>query len=188
MIAANSAGVNEGVANRFEIIEMKVVCRLNRLKGIVFLMTSPKRSRMMAAVRSTNTKPELMIRRALHAKGFRFRLHVKDLAGRPDIVLPKYRAAIFINGCFWHGHDCGRTRLPSSNREYWRAKIEGNMRRDAEALTRLAIAGWRTLTVWECAITGKKAFETNKIADMIAEWLVSYDCSTDIAGLDVVDK
>ncbi len=106
----------------------------------------------MAQVRSTDTSPEIAVRRALHANGFRFRLHRKDLPGTPDIVLPRTRDVVFVNGCFWHGHHCPRSRLPSSNREYWERKINRNVIRDARAVERLKAEGWKTHVIWECDI------------------------------------
>lgn len=108
------------------------------------------RSKIMAQVRSTDTSPEIAVRRALHANGFRFRLHRKDLPGTPDIVLPRTRDVVFVNGCFWHGHHCPRSRMPSSNRAYWKRKIRRNAARDAEVVERLRAKGWKTHVIWEC--------------------------------------
>jgi DNA mismatch endonuclease (patch repair protein) len=105
---------------------------------------------MMARVRSANTAPELSVRRALHAAGYRFRLHRRDLPGRPDLVMPKHRMAVFVNGCFWHGHSCPKGRLPKTNEEFWRAKIGRNAARDAAADADLASLGWIVRTIWEC--------------------------------------
>lgn len=110
------------------------------------------RSRMMAAVRGKNTKPELVVRRALHAAGFRFRLHRRDLPGRPDIVLPRHRVAVFVHGCFWHGHDCPRGRRPTSNVEFWGPKLDRNLERDSEATAALERSGWRHVAIWECSV------------------------------------
>ena len=109
---------------------------------------------MMAGIRGRNTRPELVIRKALHARGFRYRLHVAGLPGKPDIVLPRFRAVIFVHGCFWHGHDCPLFRLPATRSEFWEAKISRNRERDREVLGALKTTGWRCLTVWECAIRG----------------------------------
>ena len=107
----------------------------------------------MAQVRSRDTAPEMAVRRALHAAGYRYRLHRRDLPGSPDIVLPKHRLVVQVHGCFWHGHDCSRgDRLPSTNTDYWRAKIQRNRRRDHMATEALAEAGWRVVTIWECEI------------------------------------
>jgi DNA mismatch endonuclease (patch repair protein) len=112
---------------------------------------SAERSRIMRSVKGKDTTPELVVRRWLHAHGYRFRLHRKDLPGRPDIVLPGRRALIFVHGCFWHGHDCPRgDRQPKANADYWRKKIDGNIARDRRHLDALAEMGWRTLIVWEC--------------------------------------
>jgi len=114
---------------------------------------SALRSRTMAAVKGKNTKPEIRVRRALHAAGFRFRLHRKDLPGHPDIVLPRYRIAVMVNGCFWHGHDCRRgSRIPASNASYWIPKIERNRRRDQLANKLLVERGWTVVTIWECEL------------------------------------
>lgn len=110
------------------------------------------RSRNMAAIRSRDTKPELSVRRYLHAKGYRFRLHSKALPGRPDLVLPRYRIATFVHGCFWHGHVCREARPPRSNIDYWLPKIQKNMRRDRNSARRLRKLGWRVVTIRECEI------------------------------------
>lgn len=112
-----------------------------------------KRSQVMAAVKGKNTKPEMIVRRTAHRLGYRFRLHRKDLPGAPDLVFPGRKAAIFVHGCFWHGHDCPRgARKPKQNAEYWTAKIARNRARDAAALAALAEQGWRTLVIWECEL------------------------------------
>jgi DNA mismatch endonuclease (patch repair protein) len=108
----------------------------------------------MSRVRSKDTKPELAVRKALHAAGFRYRLHRTDLPGRPDIVMPKFRTAVFVHGCFWHGHDCSRGRRPESNVGFWSAKLDRNAQRDANARLRLEQAGWNVVTIWECGVEG----------------------------------
>ena len=110
------------------------------------------RSRTMSRVRSTNTTPERSVRRLLHRAGYRFRLHRKDLPGKPDLVLPRYRTAVFVHGCFWHWHGCKRSRMPSSNREYWIAKIRRNTERDQHSRERLEALGWSVAVIWECSI------------------------------------
>jgi DNA mismatch endonuclease (patch repair protein) len=127
---------------------------------------------MMSGIRSRDTKPEIALRSALHAKGFRFRVHRKDLPGRPDIVLPKYNAVIEVHGCFWHGHGCDLFRYPATNPEFWRQKIRENRIRDQRTHDALRALGWRVLTVWECATRGRTQ-ET--IADSVAAWIVSGD-------------
>ena len=113
----------------------------------------------MAAVRSKDTKPELFIRKALHARGYRFRLHRKNLPGTPDIVFPSRKCAIFVNGCFWHGHECPSGTLPTARREYWEAKIGRNKVRDAHNQRELEEAGWGVLVVWECDLRQPKPLE-----------------------------
>ena len=136
----------------------------------------------MASVRSKDTSPEMSIRRALHVRGFRYRTNVKDLPGKPDIVLPRYRAAIFVHGCFWYAHDCAMFRLPSTRRDFWLKKFRRNRERDEEAGKLLTEAGWRILTVWECAIRGpeKRAFEA--VIDEVANWLVKGETPHEIRG------
>jgi len=112
-----------------------------------------KRSAVMARVKAKNTTPELAVRKALTGLGARYRLHRKDLPGKPDIVLPGRRLAIFVHGCFWHGHDCARgARVPQANRDYWVAKVARNQARDQRNCADLAVGGWRVETVWECEL------------------------------------
>lgn len=113
------------------------------------------RSRNMSHIRSKDTKPEVAVRKYLFSKGFRYRKNVRDLPGCPDIVLPKYRTVIFVNGCFWHKHDCPRFVWPSSNQEYWRAKIERNVERDEENYRLLKNNGWSVILIWECQLKKK---------------------------------
>ena len=109
------------------------------------------RSRMMANIRGRDTKPELVVRRILHRLGYRFRLHVRELPGSPDVVLPRHRTVVFVHGCFWHMHDCPKGRVkPKTRAEYWENKRLGNVRRDRRNVRLLRRAGWRVLTVWEC--------------------------------------
>ncbi|HST91628.1 MAG TPA: very short patch repair endonuclease [Brevundimonas sp.] len=130
------------------------------------------RSRMMSGIRGKNTKPELMIRKALHARGFRYRLHC-DLRGKPDICLPKHRAAIFVHGCFWHGHDCHLFKWPKTRPEFWRQKIERNQAVDEAAVGSLLAEGWRVAVIWECAIKGRAgAVKLPSVVEAVANWLV----------------
>jgi len=131
------------------------------------------RSRMMSGIRGKDTLPEMLVRRALHALGFRYRLHAKALPGKPDIVLRKYRAAIFVQGCFWHGHDCSLFKLPSTRPEFWRSKIRGNVMRDARNHRALILAGWRTLDIWECSLKGRSRKTPEQVALAAARWLSS---------------
>lgn len=126
-----------------------------------------KRSEVMRAVRSKDTAPEIALRKALFARGLRYRLHDARLPGRPDLVFPRFRAVVFVHGCFWHGHDCVRgARAPKSNAAYWTAKIARNRARDQSRVEELLAAGWRVRIVWECAL--KKREEA---ANEIARWL-----------------
>lgn len=118
------------------------------------------RSMNMSHIRSTNTKPEELVRRYLFSKGFRYRKNVKDLPGKPDIVLPKYKTVIFVNGCFWHKHDCPRFVWPSSNQEYWIPKILKTVERDKENTRKLTALGWEVITVWECQLKADKEERT----------------------------
>lgn len=122
-------------------------------KGASDTVSQEKRSETMSRVKSTNTKPELRLRSALHAMGYRFRLHRKDLPGNPDIVLPKHRMIIFVHGCFWHQHPgCRKATIPQNNRDYWERKLRRNVERDGRSQEELAELGWRVLTIWECEI------------------------------------
>lgn len=117
------------------------------------IFTLEKRSAIMRAVKSENTAPERVLRTALHRLGYRYRLHVKHLPGKPDLVFPKHRVVIFVHGCFWHGHDCKRgARQPKTNAAYWREKIARNKERDASHDKKLKEMGWRVITIWECAL------------------------------------
>jgi len=112
--------------------------------------TKAERSRIMAAVRSKDTAPEMIVRRLVHSLGYRYRLHVRALPGTPDLVFPRLRKVINVSGCFWHMHDCGRCRLPASRRRYWTRKLEGNAARDRRNRRALRKSGWGVLVVWEC--------------------------------------
>ena len=125
-----------------------------------------KRSEIMSKVKSKDTALELIVRSQLHRAGFRFRLHVRELPGMPDIVLPKYKTAIFVHGCFWHQHSgCKKATIPKQNRDFWSAKLARNVERDEQARTRLSEMGWRVLTIWECEIKPSKL--PNTIARLI---------------------
>jgi DNA mismatch endonuclease, patch repair protein len=122
-----------------------------------------KRSEVMARIRSKNTKPEVTVRKYLHAKGFRYRLHDKKLPGNPDIILKRCKTIIFVNGCFWHGHQdssCKISRVPKSNTEFWIKKIARNKERDVKSKSALAYLGWNVITIWECELRSKKIEST----------------------------
>ena len=129
------------------------------------------RSKNMAAIRSKNTKPELVIRKALFAKGFRYKLHDKKLPGKPDLVFPKYHAVIFIHGCFWHRHNCHLFKWPSTRPDFWKKKINRNVEVDKRNYKQLGKDGWYILTVWECALKGKNKLPFNRLIDDISNWL-----------------
>lgn len=129
-----------------------------------------KRSFNMSRIRAKDTKPEIVVRKYLHAKGLRYRLHVKQLPGKPDIVLPKYKTVVFIHGCFWHGHaDCTVFKMPKSNTEFWENKIGGNIIRDETAAKLLAESGFKVLTIWECELSGieKRKVSLERLAEEI---------------------
>ena len=123
-------------------------------------LSSEDRRKNMSHIRSKNSKPEELVRKYLFAHGFRYRKNVAKLPGKPDIVLPKYRTVIFVNGCFWHKHDCPRFVWPTSNTEYWTKKILGNVERDQTNRKQLAESGWNILTVWECELKKDRAEST----------------------------
>lgn len=125
----------------------------------------------MSGIHGKDTKPELLVRRGLHARGYRYRLHASDLPGRPDLVMPKYRAVIFVHGCFWHGHGCHMFKWPSTRPEFWRAKINGNIARDKKHRTACCEQGWRVLTIWECALRGRESLGVDVVLNKIERWL-----------------
>jgi DNA mismatch endonuclease (patch repair protein) len=129
------------------------------------------RSRMMSGIRSRNTGPERLIRSELHRHGFRFRLHSKKAPGHPDIVLPKYRVAIHVHGCFWHGHDCALFRQPATRAVFWRRKLDRNRRRDLAVLEETLAAGWRHLTIWECAFRGRGQLGLMETGARLSAWI-----------------
>jgi DNA mismatch endonuclease (patch repair protein) len=142
---------------------------------------------MMSGIRGRDTKPELIIRSALHARGFRFRLPPKkrkhQLPGNPDLKLTKYNAVIFVHGCFWHGHNCHLFKWPGTRSSFWRKKIEGNIARDNAAIQELIENDWRVLTIWECSMRGRTRLDFNELTSIVTEWLVSGDSRLDIGGV-----
>ncbi|WP_326428830.1 very short patch repair endonuclease [Stutzerimonas frequens] len=119
------------------------------------IVSKEVRSRMMAGIRGSDTSPEMKVRRLLHRKGFRYRLHQKNLPGRPDLVLPRYRVCIFVHGCFWHRHPgCRYATTPKTRTEFWQAKFAQNVARDSRVRAELLTAGWRVIELWECGIRG----------------------------------
>lgn len=134
---------------------------------------SKTRSRIMAAIRGKDTKPELLVRSLLHRAGFRFRLHASELPGRPDIVLPKHGAVIQVHGCFWHGHDCPRFKMPKTRRRFWSDKIGTNRKRDQKNKLELIELGWRVAVVWECALAGKSTTAQQRVSRRLVRWILS---------------
>lgn len=133
------------------------------------IVSSEKRSRMMAGIKGKNTKPEMLVRRLVHKMGFRFRLHRKDLPGSPDLVFPRLRKVIFVHGCFWHRHPgCKFAYTPKSNIRFWTEKLEANTRRDALALQALDALGWEVLIAWECEVSNLPALE-HRVKSFLAE-------------------
>jgi DNA mismatch endonuclease (patch repair protein) len=131
-----------------------------------------KRSKVMSKIRSKNTKPEMAVRKALFAKGYRYRINYKKLPGKPDIAFPKYKTAIFVHGCFWHGHkDCKDSHIPKTNTDFWTKKINRNKERDRNNTIQILSMGWKVLTIWDCEIQQKGNIESliQKIADLLLE-------------------
>jgi len=121
------------------------------------ILSPTERSRRMSLIRSKDTKPELVVRKAVWAAGYRYRLHRKGLPGRPDLIFPALRTVIFIHGCYWHAHSCQKGRIPGQNSGFWQAKFTSNKARDTRNARRLRAAGWSVLTVWECSLSTTKA-------------------------------
>lgn len=134
------------------------------------IVDAATRSRMMSGIRGRNTKPEILVRSLLHRHGFRFRLHVRELPGKPDIVLPRYHAVIFVHGCFWHGHDCSLFKWPGTRPEFWHEKIGKNQANDGRTKEALLAGGWRVGIVWECALRGAGK-NIEGVAQSLADWL-----------------
>ncbi|RDK09135.1 very short patch repair endonuclease [Cupriavidus lacunae] len=129
------------------------------------------RSRMMSGIRGKNTKPELVVRKALHRLGLRYRLHVRRLAGAPDLVFPRYRAVVFVHGCFWHQHNCPLFKMPSSRTEFWQEKLDRNRERDREHMAKLLQDGWRVAVVWECTLRTAIKSNDEGLFERLAEWI-----------------
>ena len=136
------------------------------------IVNSKKRSQMMSGIRNKNTGPEILIRKNLHSRGFRYRLHGNKLPGKPDIILPRYRAVIFVNGCFWHGHECHLFKWPQTRKTFWENKISDNKLRDKKNITALIKEDWRVAVVWECALRGKTRLELLDVISTIEQWIM----------------
>jgi DNA mismatch endonuclease (patch repair protein) len=143
------------------------------------------RSKIMAAVGQKNTGAEILLRSALHRLGIRYRLHDRSLPGSPDLLLPRYRAVIFVHGCYWHGHGCYRSTIPKTRKTFWTRKFTANRARDDRKRSQLLEAGWRVLTVWECALKGKTAKPIDRTAMVVRAWLESSRSTGEIEGLSM---
>jgi DNA mismatch endonuclease (patch repair protein) len=143
------------------------------------VVTPQQRSRMMAGIRDKNTKPEILVRRALFAKGLRFRLHRRDLPGKPDIVLPGRRVAIFVHGCFWHQHQgCKYTKMPDSNKLFWKEKLGSNLERDRTNINQLLQNKWRVLIIWECFTRANQ--DISQLGEELATWVQGTESFTEM--------
>lgn len=140
------------------------------------------RSRMMSGIRGKNTQPERLLRSELHKLGWRYRLHYRQLPGKPDMVFPRHHAIILINGCFWHGHDCHLFKWPQTRPEFWRTKIEENRARDRRNQTIYREQGWKTLIVWECSLKGRSKLGIRQVAMIADKWLQFDTQDAEISG------
>jgi DNA mismatch endonuclease, patch repair protein len=140
------------------------------------------RSRIMASVGQKNTGAEMLLRRALHGIGLRYRLHDHSLPGSPDLVFPRFRAVVFVHGCYWHSHGCSRSTVPKSRQEFWAEKFQANRARDERNVDSLVVQGWRVLTVWECAVVGRNKDYGERAAFAVRGWLNSRRPKGEIDG------
>ena len=141
------------------------------------------RSHIMSRVRQKDTGPEIMLRSSLHQAGLRYRLHVKELPGSPDLVFPRFKAVAFVHGCYWHSHGCYRSTVPKSRRAFWMDKFSANRARDSRNMNLLRLSNWRVLVVWECALVGNRALPLSQIREMVRTWLNGDEERGEIAGL-----
>lgn len=146
------------------------------------VLTREQRRLNMSRIRGKDTRPELMLRRGLHARGFRYRIHDRRLPGSPDLVFPQHLAVIFVHGCFWHGHDCPAFRMPATRPEFWAEKIAANRARDARDVASLRAAGWRVLVVWECSLKGPRRLERDAVLARAAEFVRAGTSMAQIQG------
>ena len=152
---------------------------------MVDVVSRETRSRMMAGITGKDTRPEVLIRKGLHARGLRFRLHQPGLPGRPDLVFASRRSVIFVNGCFWHGHRCHLFKWPATRQEWWRDKIKATRRRDRRVIRELISDDWRVLTIWECALKGKTRRPHETVINLAARWLDGKKPIHEITGRNV---
>lgn len=152
---------------------------------MVDVLTPVQRQLNMRRIGSRNTRPEIRVRRLLHRHGLRFRLHRSDLPGKPDIVLPRYRLALFVHGCFWHGHECRLFKVPATRTDFWLSKIASNKARDQRAREALGALGWRCGWVWECALKGPHRLNEDALGDWLAEVIKGEEPWFEVWGNDV---
>lgn len=141
------------------------------------VLTMEQRQLNMSRIRGRDTKPEMLVRRGLHARGLRYRLHDRKLPGRPDLVFARHRTVVFVHGCFWHAHGCSLFTLPATRQDFWRKKLEGNAERDRKAIDTLQAAGWRVLVIWECALRGPGRLGDTTVLDRAARYIRQNQCS-----------
>lgn len=165
--------------NSINTVNKNSIGQIFKMSDIVDKKT---RSEMMSGIRGSNTKPELLVRKALFGRGFRYRLHPRDISGKPDLALPKYKAVIFVDGCFWHMHGCDLFKWPKTREEFWRTKLTRNRERDSEVNKLLHERGWRIARIWECALKGRKKRPINEIVDTVEHWLIDDTEFLEIAG------
>ncbi|MER9390630.1 MULTISPECIES: very short patch repair endonuclease [unclassified Mesorhizobium] len=147
------------------------------------IVNKETRSRMMAGIRGKDTKPEMVLRRALHARGLRYRLHARSIPGRPDLLFPKFGAAVFVHGCFWHRHEgCRYTTTPATRPGFWQSKFAANVARDEAARAALLDVHWRVATIWECAL--RRVDQVEAVADLLEVWLRSDFAQCEVGGED----
>lgn len=147
------------------------------------IVSPDTRHRMMSSIRARNTKPEVVFRKGLHRRGYRYRLNAPHLPGKPDFILPRYRVAAFVHGCFWHRHDCYQFKMPSTRTEFWDAKLNRNQTRDAEVMAQIIALQWRHLTVWECSMRGRYKLGLDCALDQAEQWLLTSVSKLEIRGL-----
>lgn len=153
------------------------------------VLTAAQRQLNMSRIRGKDTKPEMLVRRGLHARGLRYRLHDRDLPGRPDLVFPKHCTAIFVHGCFWHAHGCALFKLPATRQDFWRTKLEGNAARDRKAVAELQVAGWCVLVIWECALRGPGRLNDAEVLGRAAKFIVeSAGSLLEVAGAVITPR
>lgn len=146
------------------------------------IVSREKRSSMMSGIRSKDTKPEMKIRKALYSRGYRYRLHSSKIHGKPDIIMRKYNAVIFIHGCFWHGHNCKLFRLPKTRTAFWGNKINTNRKRDRQVISMLQKDGWRIAVIWECSMRGKGKMNFEDMMDRLTDWIESDSMALTLTG------